>query len=317
MRTNKKTRKTREQSTAVDVVCLWVDGSDDAWRSELQTYLKEERRLYPQIHIYHSENREPEKKEVSARDELYYSAHGIVKFMPWVRKYFLVTMRPQKPFWWPECGRMGNIEFVLVHHDEIFEDKSQLPTFSSNAIQQYLHRIPGLAERFILFDDDCYIGQPMRKTDFFTKNGTPVVCMIKHVPETDNPDTNWMAMCMNTCGLIQSIIGKDKDVYFPFHVCLPLLKSSLETFYENQTIKRRSKAFRRFRSSVDFTVQYVIAGSLYGMGMLEDMPERVTTRFFGPDSTMSGSAPHLFCINHKLTPGNIEYMDALVKGTNA
>lgn len=43
------------------------------------------------------------------------------------------------------------------------------PTFNSNAIEQYLHLIPGLTERFIQMNDDYMLFQPVHPSDFFTK----------------------------------------------------------------------------------------------------------------------------------------------------
>ena len=47
-----------------------------------------------------------------------------------------------------------------------------LPVFNSRAIEINLHRIPGLAEQFVYFNDDMFITKPVTKEDFF-KNGLP------------------------------------------------------------------------------------------------------------------------------------------------
>ena len=114
----------------IDVVCTWVDGQDPAWRSAVELLYVQELALHPGAHLYHSPMREPGGEH--ALDELYYSAHLVAKFMPWVRTFYLVTQRPQRPIWWQ--ASLGSMALVLVHHDEIWQDPSELPVFNSNAI---------------------------------------------------------------------------------------------------------------------------------------------------------------------------------------
>ena len=49
--------------------------------------------------------------------------------------------------------------FFQVTHEEIFVNKSHLPTFSSPAIEAHIHRIPGLSQNFIYFNDDVMFGK--------------------------------------------------------------------------------------------------------------------------------------------------------------
>jgi hypothetical protein len=51
-----------------------------------------------------------------------------------------------------------------------------LPTFNSNVIESYLHRLPGLSERFLYFNDDYYLGAPLAPTDLFAADGRVRVC---------------------------------------------------------------------------------------------------------------------------------------------
>jgi hypothetical protein len=52
-----------------------------------------------------------------------------------------------------------------------------LPTFNSHVIEAYLHRIPGLAEHYIYFNDDFFLTAPAEPGDFFTPNGLPHIFM--------------------------------------------------------------------------------------------------------------------------------------------
>ena len=61
----------------------------------------------------------------------------------------------------------------VVRHSEIIP-KEYLPTFNSNVIDSYLHKIPGLSERFLVFNDDTYICKKTSWTQFFSRGGKPI-----------------------------------------------------------------------------------------------------------------------------------------------
>ena len=87
---------------------------------------------------------EPEKIDDSMspnryRDsnELRYSLRSLVKNAPWIRHIYIVTDN-QIPSWLNlETGKLS-----VISHEEIFENKSHLPVFSSPAIEAHIHRIP-------------------------------------------------------------------------------------------------------------------------------------------------------------------------------
>jgi hypothetical protein len=59
---------------------------------------------------------------------------------------------------------------TLVDHREII-DADYLPTFNSHAIEACLHRIPGLAEHFVYFNDDVFLGRALGWRAFFDEEG--------------------------------------------------------------------------------------------------------------------------------------------------
>mmetsp|Transcript_95208 Transcript_95208/g.165400 ORF Transcript_95208/g.165400 Transcript_95208/m.165400 type:complete len:357 (-) Transcript_95208:38-1108(-) len=64
-----------------------------------------------------------------------------------------------------------------VTHNQIYPRERQrrdLPTYNSDSLESHLHRIPDLAEHFIYFNDDMYIGRPLEKSFFFTPSGQAV-----------------------------------------------------------------------------------------------------------------------------------------------
>ena len=144
----------------IDIVIPWVDGSDPEWIKE--------RALY---------SGETPQRQAWFRDWglLPYVFRGIETFAPWVRKVHFVTWGHLPDWLNTECEKLN----VVKHKDFIPEE--YLPTFNSNTIELNFHRIPDLAENFLLFNDDTFIISPVKPSDFY-KNGLPRRYGI-HVPD--------------------------------------------------------------------------------------------------------------------------------------
>ncbi|XP_048726912.2 N-acetylglucosamine-1-phosphotransferase subunits alpha/beta-like isoform X2 [Ostrea edulis] len=97
-------------------------------------------------------------------DELRYSLRSVEKYAPWVRHVFIVT-NGQIPHWLD----LENPRVTIVTHEDIFPNKSHLPTFSSPAIEANIHRIPGLSKKFIYMNDDVMFGKEVWPEDFYTQ----------------------------------------------------------------------------------------------------------------------------------------------------
>lgn len=110
-----------------------------------------------------SENEDLVASRFADNDELKYSLRSLERFAPWVRKVYIVT-NGQIPSWLNlDCPRVA-----IVTHEEIFPNKSHLPTYSSPAIETHLHRIRGLSQRFIYLNDDVFFGKEVWPEDFYT-----------------------------------------------------------------------------------------------------------------------------------------------------
>ena len=141
----------------IDFVVTWVDGSDPCWRAE-------------------KENREPAEIRGDGRDNgdaryrdwglFPYWFRAVEAYAPWVRRVYLVTCG-QVPGWL----NLDHPKLKLVTHRDILPGEA-LPTFNSNAIEMNLHRIPGLSEYFVYFNDDMFLNRPAQPEDFF-RGGLP------------------------------------------------------------------------------------------------------------------------------------------------
>nr|XP_057934399.1 N-acetylglucosamine-1-phosphotransferase subunits alpha/beta-like isoform X2 [Doryrhamphus excisus] len=102
---------------------------------------------------------------------LRHSLRSVEKYAPWVRHIFVVT-NGQIPFWL----NLENPRISVVTHQEIFLNPGDLPTFSSPAIESNLHRIPGIAQKFIYLNDDVMFGKDVWVDDFYTPSNGQKGC---------------------------------------------------------------------------------------------------------------------------------------------
>lgn len=146
----------------IDFVITWVDGNDPEWQAEKQKYAALEKNYETQ------EFKNWVDSDIRYRDWgiLKYWFRAVEKYAPWVNKIYFVT--------WghiPSWLNTNNDKLIVVNHKD-FIPKKYLPTFNSNAIELNIHRIKGLSEQFVYFNDDMFLNAPVKTTDFF-KKGLP------------------------------------------------------------------------------------------------------------------------------------------------
>ncbi|CAM1302043.1 Uncharacterised protein g3139 [Pycnogonum litorale] len=100
----------------------------------------------------------------SDNEELRYSLRSVEMHAPWIRHVYIVT-NGQIPSWL----NLDNPKVSIVTHQELFSNKSHLPTFSSPAIETHIHKIPGLSNKFLYLNDDVFFGKQMVPDDFYSK----------------------------------------------------------------------------------------------------------------------------------------------------
>lgn len=140
-------------NNAIDIVVPWVNPRDPVWRKSYKEYREREFGIV---------------SECRYRDFgiFKYTIMGMVKFCPWVRNIIVVLeSETQKEEWMDTISDKVRI----VYHRDYIPDV-MLPTFNSNVIEMFFHMIPGLASNFIVFNDDFYVVQPTKDTDFFIDN---------------------------------------------------------------------------------------------------------------------------------------------------
>ena len=153
----------------IDFVITWVDGNDPEWQKEKSKYSG-------------IEDGDCRIKRYRDWNLLKYWFRGVEKFAPWVNKIHFVTWGHLPPWL-----NTKNDRIHVVNHKD-FIPGQYLPTFSCRPIELNLHRIPGLSENFVYFNDDMFLLKSVSKSDFF-KNGHPcdtAVLQAVSMPGKDN-----------------------------------------------------------------------------------------------------------------------------------
>ena len=143
----------------IDAVITWVDGRDPAHQQRLATFLAGRGGGSPVS---------AHPTRFDSADEIDYCVASIQRHAPWFRRIHVVTDGQVPALLQRLAGTSWAGRVWVVDHREIFTGFEHfLPTFNSRAIISLLWRIPGLAERFVYFNDDFMLLQPLRETDFF------------------------------------------------------------------------------------------------------------------------------------------------------
>ena len=137
----------------IDLVVTWLDPLDPEWQKSYAQY---------------SPNAKGDKSKARFRDMeiFHYWFRAVEQNAPWVNKVFLIT-NGKFPDWInKDCPKL-----VLVKHED-YMPKECLPTFNSCAIELHMHKIKGLSEHFVYFNDDIFLTSPVQP-EYYFKNGLP------------------------------------------------------------------------------------------------------------------------------------------------
>lgn len=187
-----------EVAFPIDVVYTWVDGSDPAWLARKRKALEAS-----------TGERMTEDAAADLRfighDELRHSLRSLERYAPWIRHVYLVTDH-QRPAWLRE----DHPRLTVVDHTEIAPAGTHLPSFNSQAIEANLHRIDGLSEHFLYFNDDVFLSSYVTPDLFFNPNGIASMYMSRaHVapgtpaqgePASDSAGKNARALVYEATG---------------------------------------------------------------------------------------------------------------------
>lgn len=190
----------------MDAVITYVNGNDPCWRQDYAAVVGGAALI------------------MRYRDfgTLQYLLRGIEKHMPFIRNVYLVVARESQVPEWIDPTQVH----IVLHRDIL--PAAALPTFNSTAIEMFLHRIPGLDEAYLYFNDDMFPLRDCAPEDFFP-GGRGAMGYSRH----------WLAnnlfryQTRNCSRTAQEAAGLRPTFAFyrPQHTCSPMLKSECEALF--------------------------------------------------------------------------------------
>lgn len=260
-----------QTQSVVDVVYLWVDGSDPVWRSR--------RRLAQQQLTPTDQHDLAVYSDVEGRfrdnDELRFSLRSLEQFFPDHGHVYLVTDR-QTPRWLSSHPRLT----VIDHRDLL--PSAALPTFDSGHIESYIHRIANLSEHYFYFNDDIILGAPLKLEDWFFEGGV-FVGWSQDAAVSDEPlqpgSTALENACRRSIAWLRAEAVKLKQAPYAgdfrtfSHAPRPMLKSVLTTLEDiapELFESVRSTVFRNWEHPTlvsDFVLRWSL---LYGFAKVKE-----------------------------------------------
>ena len=133
----------------IDFVVTWLDSNDLKWQE-----------LYE---FYKNVKGDKGKGRFREMNIFPYWFRAVEKYAPWVHKVFLITNGK-----FPDWINKDHPKLVLIKHED-YIPKECLPTFNSCTIELHMHRIKGLSEHFVYFNDDMLLNGPIPPNYYFKK----------------------------------------------------------------------------------------------------------------------------------------------------
>ncbi len=158
--------KANEMQYDIDFVVTWVDGADEAWNRQRKEYKQDCK----------EDNHEERYRDWGL---LKYWFRGVEEYAPWVRKIHFITWGHL-----PKWLDIQNPKLHIVRHEDYIPEEF-LPTFNSNVLELFLHRIEGLSEHFVYFNDDMFLIDRVKPQAFF--EGAKPCDMLAFQPVVANP----------------------------------------------------------------------------------------------------------------------------------
>lgn len=226
----------------VDAVYLWVDGSDPAWSERMHRH----RGTTAEVRA--------DSERFRQMEELRYSLRSLDMFAPWIRRVFIVTDDQRPSFVQPDD------RLTIVDHRDIADDIGRLPTYNSDVLSSWLHRIPGLSEHFLYLNDDVFFGRAVQPSLFFTSAGQIRVFPSRTqrplgpvLPGDDLPS----AKAKNLSATIEQRFGK-RPVNIVRHTPHPMTRALMAMVEETLPDQVETTRSHRFREPTDMPIEQAV-----------------------------------------------------------
>lgn len=260
----------------MDAIITYVDGSDPSWQRE------------------YSEAVGGKVLAKRYRDwgTLRYLLRGIEKHIPSVENVFLlVSSESQVPGW------VDREKVRIALHRDIIPERF-LPTFNSTTIEMFMHKIPGLGEKFLYFNDDMFPVMDCSEEDFFIGDKS-AIGFTHHL----FAGGKYKKRVRNSDHQARKALEKKPGLLFvrPQHTCSPMFRSASEELYAFSE-EAISNVVSRLRTTRNFN-QYLYLDYLYYQGRTTKgkiSNKHLSPAVFSPESIaafIDNPSSKLICIN--------------------
>lgn len=232
--------RARMEEAPVDAVYTWVNHNDTEWQALYNAWTET-----PLSHDHLGKSKDADAlSRFHNNDELRYSLRSLDQNLPWLRRIFVFSNCAA-----PDWLATDHPRLTWVRHEEVIPAQF-LPTFNSHVIESFLHRIPGLADRFIYLNDDFFVMSPQGKIDFFTVAGQShawleAYGMVSGPVRAGDPD--YLNAARNSAALVRETFGfapTQLHKHVPYALLRPVLHE-IETRFQPRIDAFRVNKFRR------------------------------------------------------------------------
>lgn len=256
------------QENRIDFVISWVDGNDKAWQQEKRKYDT-------------CSGTDSADERYRDWENLKYWFRGVEKYAPWVGKIHFITWGHL-----PKWLDTSHPKLHIVRHED-YMPAEYLPTFNSHTIEWNMHKIDGLSERFVYFNDDFFLTGTVKEEDFF--EGDRPCDMLAFQPVVANPKNPIMShIYLNNTLALSKYFSKRENVkmqprnyfkigypplyffynllemgfplytgFYTVHGPSPFLKSTYEMLWEKEGELLDATCSHKFRHEEDVS-QYLV-----------------------------------------------------------
>ena len=269
----------------MDVLITYVDGNDPLWQEDFSRTVRDA----------------AVTKRYRDMGTFRYLFRALERYLPFVRKVHLLVARDsQVPAW------INRDEVHVVTHDAIIPQE-HLPVFNSSAIEMFLHRIPGLDEQFLYFNDDCFPVADCAPEDFFRD-----AQVMKGFGTHLIPSGAFRRLCFRSDRLARRAAGVRPFLSFlrPQHTCSPMLRSvSEEAFRKMEPAIMQSLTPLREDTNYNqyFFLDYYL---LTGRAVKRRFPAKYFSLAFAKAETIAAAIDDpggmkMLCINDARVPADV------------
>jgi hypothetical protein len=231
----------------IDAVILWVDGNDENHQKKILPYVEDKEKIKTRKF----------RTRFDQVNEIQYTIDSILKFASYIRNIYIITDNQTPAFLKEKETNTAYKNVSVIDHSAIFSGyEDYLPTFNCRPIETCMHRIPNLAEHFIYFNDDFFLINPTKSSDFY-KNGLPILrgkwlkfdenIFYKKFKKKKYGHKTAQQNAAKLAGL---------EKYYNFrHTPHPLRKSTFENYFKEHNDVLIENIRHKFRVKTQFTPQ--------------------------------------------------------------